>query len=138
MLFVDLDDFKLINDARGHDVGDRCLCAAATRLLDGVRAVDAVARFGGDEFLILIEDAATLPDVIEVARRVVRALTRPLTVAGLELQVGASVGVATTASPRTAPESLVREADLAMYQAKARGGSRYAMFEAPPRRSAMH
>ena len=138
VLFVDLDDFKLINDTRGHDVGDRALCAAATRLLDSVRAVDAVARFGGDEFLILIEDAVMVPDVTEVARRVVRALARPLKVAGLELRVGASVGIATTASPGTAPESLVREADLAMYQAKARGGNRYAMFEAAPRRSAMH
>lgn len=134
VLFVDLDDFKLINDARGHDFGDRVLCAVATRLLDSVRAVDAVSRFGGDEFLILIEDAVTLPDVTDVARRVVEAMDRPLEVAGVALRVRASVGVATTAGPGGTPESLLREADLAMYQAKARGGG-YALFESVPRRS---
>jgi diguanylate cyclase (GGDEF)-like protein/PAS domain S-box-containing protein len=137
VLFVDLDDFKLINDGRGHDVGDRFLCAAATRLLDTVRAVDAVARFGGDEFVVLIEYAMTIPDVTEVARRVVEALKRPLVVDGLALTIGASVGVASTARPSTPPESLLREADLAMYQAKAAGGSRYALFQSVPRRS-MH
>lgn len=138
VLFVDLDDFKLVNDARGHEVGDRFLCAAATRLLDSVRAVDAVARFGGDEFVVLIEDAATIPDVTQVARRVVDALARPLTISRMQLRIGASVGVATTASPGTRSASLLREADLAMYQAKAQGGSRYVLFEAAPRRSAMY
>jgi diguanylate cyclase (GGDEF)-like protein len=138
VLFVDLDGFKLINDGRGHDVGDRFLCAAATRLLDTVRAVDAVARFGGDEFVVLIEDAATVPDVTEVAQRVVEALGRPVSVSHLELRIGASVGVATTASPGTAPKALLREADLAMYQAKSRGGSRYVLFESAPRRSTMN
>ena len=136
VLFVDLDNFKLINDTRGHDVGDRFLCAAATRLLDGVRAVDLVARFGGDEFVILIEDAVSLSDVTEVAGRVVRALQRPLVVSQLALRIGASVGVATAPSLGTPPQSLLREADLAMYQAKARGGNRYALFESAPRRSA--
>ena len=138
VLFVDLDEFKLVNDTRGHDFGDRFLCAAATRLLDTVRALDAVARFGGDEFVILIEDAVAIPHVTEVARRVVAALERPLVVSGVELKIGASVGVATTASYASSPESLLREADLAMYQAKARGGGCYAIFEAAPRRSAMN
>lgn len=138
VLFVDLDRFKLINDTRGHDVGDRFLCAAATRLLDSLRAVDLVARFGGDEFVILIEDAASVPDVTEVAGRVVGALDRPLWTGGLQLRVGASVGVATTARPGTLPQSLLREADLAMYQAKARGGNGYALFESAPRRSTMN
>jgi diguanylate cyclase (GGDEF)-like protein/PAS domain S-box-containing protein len=138
VLFVDLDHFKMINDTRGHDIGDRFLCAAATRMLDSVRAVDLVARFGGDEFLILLEDAATIPDVTEVAGRVVRALERPVSIGGLQLRIGASVGVATAARHGTRPQSLLREADLAMYQAKARGGGRYAMFEAAPRRSAIN
>lgn len=138
VLFVDLDGFKLVNDTRGHDFGDRVLCAAATRLLDSVRAMDAVARFGGDEFVILIEYAVTIPDVAEVARRVVQALEPPLEIAGVELKVGASVGVATSASPGASPESLLREADLAMYQSKARGGGCYSLFEAAPRRSAMN
>jgi diguanylate cyclase (GGDEF)-like protein len=135
VLFVDLDHFKLINDARGHDVGDRFLCAAATRLLDSVRAVDAVARFGGDEFVIVLEDATAVPDVAEVARRVVEALRRPIVIGELELRIGASVGVATTTSSRAVPESLLREADLAMYQAKSRGGGCYTLFESAPRRS---
>jgi diguanylate cyclase (GGDEF)-like protein len=137
VLFVDLDQFKVINDARGHDIGDRFLCAAATRLLDSVRAVDLVARFGGDEFVVLIQDAATVPDVTEVADRVVQALERPLSILGVQLRIGASVGVATAASPGTTTQSLLREADLAMYQAKARGGSCYSMFESAPRRSAI-
>jgi diguanylate cyclase (GGDEF)-like protein/PAS domain S-box-containing protein len=129
VLFVDLDHFKAINDARGHELGDRVLRAAATRLATAVRGVDAVARFGGDEFVILIEDVTEITHVTDVAARVVEALWQPIAFDQDELSVGVSVGVAITADPDTAPDSLLREADIAMYQAKARGGGCYARFD---------
>ncbi len=129
VLFVDLDQFKVINDGRGHEVGDRFLCAAAGRLLDTVRGVDAVARFGGDEFVILLEDVAAPADVSDVATRVVEALKRPISIEGEEVRLGASVGVAMTSSAGSTPEELLREADIAMYRAKARGGGCFALFD---------
>ncbi len=129
VLFVDLDHFKVINDARGHELGDRFLCAAAERLLETVRGADAVARFGGDEFVVLIEDLEDVADVVEVARRVVEALKRPIAIDRDEMWVGGSVGVAVTANHAQSPEALLREADIAMYQAKAQGGGCYQLFD---------
>jgi diguanylate cyclase (GGDEF)-like protein/PAS domain S-box-containing protein len=129
VLFVDLDHFKSINDGHGHEVGDRFLCAAAGRLLDTVRGVDAVSRFGGDEFVIVLEDVARVPDATDVAARVVDALERPLLVDGAQLSIGASVGVTVAAGSRTSPEELLREADVAMYRAKARGGRCFVLFD---------
>jgi diguanylate cyclase (GGDEF)-like protein/PAS domain S-box-containing protein len=129
VLFVDLDHFKAINDGHGHEVGDRFLCAAAGRLLDTVRGVDAVARFGGDEFVIVLEDVERVPDATDVAARVVEALERPLTVDGEQLSIGASVGVTVSAGSRTSPEELLREADVAMYRAKAGGGRCFVLFD---------
>ncbi len=129
LLFVDLDHFKVVNDGRGHEVGDRFLRAAAGRLLETVRGADAVARFGGDEFVILLEDVIHLTDVIDVAARVVGALQSPIVIDGEEALVGASVGVALTSSAGMTPDSLLREADIAMYRAKARGGGCFALFD---------
>jgi diguanylate cyclase (GGDEF)-like protein/PAS domain S-box-containing protein len=129
VLFVDLDDFKVINDGRGHELGDRYLCAAGARLAATVRGVDAVARFGGDEFVILIEDVTEIAQVTEVAGRVVEALKRPIALDHEQLAGKASVGVASTSDPRESPEALLREADIAMYQAKARGGDCYQVFD---------
>jgi diguanylate cyclase (GGDEF)-like protein/PAS domain S-box-containing protein len=129
VLFIDLDHFKIVNDGRGHEVGDRFLCAAAARLVQTVRGIDAVARFGGDEFVILLEDVAAPGDVTEVAARVVDALARPIAIDDDEAFVGASVGVAVSSSSATTPELLLREADIAMYRAKARGGGCYALFD---------
>ena len=129
VLFVDLDHFKVINDGRGHEVGDRFLCAAAGRLLDTVRGVDAVARFGGDEFLVLVEDASQPAHVTQIAGRVVEALKRPIAIDRDEVWIGASVGVAITSGANATSESLLREADIAMYRAKARGGSCFELFD---------
>jgi diguanylate cyclase (GGDEF)-like protein/PAS domain S-box-containing protein len=129
VLFIDLDHFKVVNDGRGHDVGDRFLCAAASRLLETVRQVDVVARFGGDEFVILLEDVSVVADATDVAERVVGVLQQPIIIDGEEARVGASVGVALTSSPRTSADVLVREADIAMYRAKAAGGGCYAVFD---------
>lgn len=129
VLFVDLDQFKLINDGRGHDVGDGFLRAAAARLLETVRSVDAVARLGGDEFVVLLDDLASPAAVIEVTQRIVEAFGRPIVVGAEEAAIGASVGVAIASSPRITPRALLRQADIAMYRAKAKGGSRYALFD---------
>jgi diguanylate cyclase (GGDEF)-like protein/PAS domain S-box-containing protein len=129
LLFVDLDRFKVINDGRGHEVGDRLLCAAAERILDTVRGVDSVARFGGDEFVILVEDVSRLADVTLVADRIVAALRRPIEFDGDAMRIGASVGIAVTSNPSATPESLLREADIAMYRAKALGGSCFEVFD---------
>ena len=122
ILFIDLDHFKVINDQRGHKAGDRFLQAAASRLVDTVRGADAVARFGGDEFVVLIEDASRALDLSEVARRVVDALAKPIVVDGDEAVIGASVGIAVTSSTASSADALLHEADTAMYRAKARGG----------------
>jgi diguanylate cyclase (GGDEF)-like protein/PAS domain S-box-containing protein len=129
VLFVDLDHFKVINDARGHELGDRFLCAAAERLRETVRSVDGVARFGGDEFVVVIEDLSDVSEVVEVARRVVAALARSIVIDDDETTLGASVGVAVTEDPGQAPEVMLREADHAMYKAKAEGGGCYQVFE---------
>jgi diguanylate cyclase (GGDEF)-like protein/PAS domain S-box-containing protein len=129
VLFVDLDHFKVINDRRGHEVGDRFLAAAAARLLETVRGIDAVARFGGDEFVILLEDVDQPSHVTDVAGRVVQALGEPIEIEGEEARIGASVGVTVASSAETTPELLLREADSAMYRAKARGGGCFALFD---------
>jgi diguanylate cyclase (GGDEF)-like protein/PAS domain S-box-containing protein len=129
VLFVDLDHFKVINDGRGHEAGDRFLCAAAGRLLETVREVDAVSRFGGDEFVIILEDVGQPSDVADVANRVIEALQRPIEIDDHEARIGASVGVAMTSTTGVTPEILLREADIAMYRAKGMGGGCFAMFD---------
>ena len=129
VLFVDLDGFKLINDGRGHEVGDRFLELAASRLRRMLRGADTVARLGGDEFVILLVDAMASRNLDEVAGRVVDAFERPFTMDDDEFTAGASVGIASTVHPDTAPETLLREADNAMYRAKARGGGRWELFD---------
>jgi diguanylate cyclase (GGDEF)-like protein/PAS domain S-box-containing protein len=127
-LFVDLDNFKKINDSLGHGEGDRVLRTTAQRLSKCVRTVDTVARLGGDEFAVLIEDATSEERVIEVAARIVEALKEPFAFAGSSLRVAASVGVA-FAEPGEGVEELLRNADVAMYSAKAQGKSRYCVFQ---------
>ncbi|MHB8694614.1 MAG: putative bifunctional diguanylate cyclase/phosphodiesterase [Solirubrobacteraceae bacterium] len=129
LLFVDLDHFKMINDGRGHEVGDHCLRVAAARLLETVRGSDSVARLGGDEFVLLLEHAGNAADVAHVATRVVAALARPIEIGRDEVQLGGSVGVTMTASFGATAETMLREADIAMYRAKAQGGSCHVLFD---------
>jgi diguanylate cyclase (GGDEF)-like protein/PAS domain S-box-containing protein len=137
VLFVDLDNFKLVNDTLGgHAEGDRVLIAAADRLTGCVRAADTVARLGGDEFAILLEDAKDVAGVAEVAERIVGALGEPFELKGRSTRVGASVGIARSHRGQT-PEELLRDADLAMYFAKAKGKGRFEMFE-PQMHVAVH
>ncbi|HYH51345.1 MAG TPA: EAL domain-containing protein [Acidimicrobiia bacterium] len=128
VLFVDLDDFKTVNDSLGHPAGDALLIAVAQRLRDCLRATDTAARLGGDEFALLIEDLHSKDEVTRLADRVIAALNKPFVIAGRELVVGASVGIAFDETEITT-EQLLRNADIAMYTAKGSGKRRFAIFE---------
>ena len=129
VLFLDLDHFKLVNDSLGHHAGDDLLVGVAPRLRQIVRPTDTVARFGGDEFGILLEDIESERDAAEVAERVAAAFARPFVIGGSEHFVSASVGIAIANSASGAPEELIRDADAAMYRAKERGRARYELFD---------
>jgi diguanylate cyclase (GGDEF)-like protein len=128
VLFLDLDDFKLINDAFGHPSGDEVLIAVARRLESGVRDGDTIARLGGDEFIILLADLRS-PTAAEIAaQRVLRLLATPLELADRSVTVSASVGIATAELGEATPDELVAQADMAMYAAKTAGRGRYEFF----------
>lgn len=129
VLFIDLDDFKMVNDSLGHDAGDQLLVILGDRLRSVLRAGDTAARLGGDEFAILIEDAPDIDTVRDVAERVLDAVADPMTVEGRLLHVRASVGVATRTGAEMSPGELLRNADLAMYAAKAGGKGCIEVFE---------
>ena len=128
VLFLDLDRFKLVNDTHGHAVGDALLVALGRRLTTVVRPGDTVARFGGDEFVVLCPDADEPERAMEIAHRLARALEEPFLVEGHELFVTGSVGVA-IGSPEDGPEDVLRDADNAMYRAKEQGRPGYAFFD---------
>jgi diguanylate cyclase (GGDEF)-like protein/PAS domain S-box-containing protein len=129
VLFLDVDRFKLVNDSLGHGAGDELLTAFARRLESLVRPGDTVARFGGDEFAILLEHVGDLEQLAQIARRILDGLSRPFTVSGHEVVATASLGIAHSAGPLTRPEDLLRDADLAMYRAKSRGRARIETFD---------
>ena len=129
VLFLDLDRFKAINDSLGHETGDRLLVEAARRLEGCVRPGDTAARFGGDEFVVLLGRVANEGEAIRVAERVLEALGPSFGLVGHELYVTASVGIALSRTPWDRPRDLLRDADAAMYRAKERGKARYALFE---------
>ena len=129
VLFVDVDDFKTVNDSLGHGVGDELLVAVATRLRQCVRPGDLVARMGGDEFGILLRPVADpAAGGLQVAERVMRAFSLPVPVGDQLISVHVSVGIATSAENDEGEEGMLRNADLAMYQAKTAGKARYELF----------
>ena len=129
LLFVDLDDFKLVNDSFGHEVGDRLLAAVAEKLQECVRPQDTIARLGGDEFTVLLEDVEDVGDAAHVAERITEALRCPFHLGEHWIFTGASVGVVLGTSARDRPESLLRDADLTLYEAKRLGKARYEVFD---------
>jgi diguanylate cyclase (GGDEF)-like protein len=129
VLFLDLDRFKLINDSLGHGAGDKLLVAVAERLSNVLRGGDTAARFGGDEFVILCEDVSGELQAIAIAERIAAELDAPFTVAGDEVFMRTSVGIALATEPGARPEALIRDADAAMYRAKERGGGVYEVFD---------
>jgi diguanylate cyclase (GGDEF)-like protein len=137
VMFLDFDNFKEINDSRGHGVGDRLLAALGGRLSTHLRPMDTVARFGGDEFTFLFEDLTSEREVVLIADRICEAARQPIEIDGLELTVTVSVGIAMVADPTVAPETVIREADAAMYRAKEHGRSRFELFDEDSRRRAL-
>jgi diguanylate cyclase (GGDEF)-like protein len=128
VLFLDVDDFKTINDSLGHTAGDQVLITAADRLARCLRPTDTVARLGGDEFGILLDDMNDPSDALMAAQRIITTLGEPAQLAGREMSIKASVGI-TLNSDGADAETLLRNADLAMYMAKRRGKGRYQVFE---------
>jgi len=133
VLFLDLDNFKTINDTLGHASGDALLISVAERLLACLRVSDTASRLGGDEFAVLIEDTIDTEGGILVAERIREVLRTPFLIDGKQVFAGVSVGIATSSSAKETPEELLRNADVAMYMAKSQGKNQYAVFE-----NAMH
>jgi len=133
VLVMDLDDFKLVNDSLGHAAGDELLIAVAARLTTMIRPGDTVARFGGDEFALLVEDVDVASKIGQVADRAQEAFQEPLGVGDEHVLVRVSIGIAVGGSDTHNPDDLLRDADAAMYVAKRNGKARHVLFE-----SAMH
>ena len=134
VLFVDLDRFKLINDVYGHRAGDELLVAVAQRLAAVLRPGDTLARLAGDEFAILCEDLDTLARADGIASRIGSELAAPFAVAGTEIEVTASVGIAFLSRGDQVAEQILQEADMAMYQAKRQGGARHQVIDLSEKR----
>lgn len=130
VIFIDLDRFKIINDSLGHDVGDALLRSVAPRLTHALRESDTLARFGGDEFVVLCEDLAASSEALDVAGRLHQAFEAPFELGDQEHVISASIGVAVSGRKYLGhPEELIRDADAAMYRAKAAGGGRIELFD---------
>jgi len=138
LLFFDLDDFKLVNDSLGHAAGDVLLTVVAQRLADAVRLHDLVARFGGDEFVVFCPDITTEREAKHIADRLLEVLRDPVDLGERQVRVTASAGVLVSDADYRDTEALIRDADVAMYQAKAAGKARAAIFDAGARRLIEH
>jgi diguanylate cyclase (GGDEF)-like protein len=128
LIFMDLDQFKLVNDSLGHHRGDTMLEVVSRRLEEAVRPGDLVARFGGDEFAVLLEDIKTAQDACRVCDRIQEALREPVDLEGHAFIMTASMGITMTSSRHQTAEEMLRDADTAMYRAKGSGKARYEIF----------
>ncbi len=128
VLFLDLDGFKIVNDTLGHVIGDELLVVTSKRLRSCLRDSDTLARLGGDEFVILLQDPRSVCEATLVADRIQRAVQAPLSLGGRDIFVSASIGIAMSSDNYTDPIVIMRDADAAMYKAKAAGKARYVLF----------
>jgi diguanylate cyclase (GGDEF)-like protein/PAS domain S-box-containing protein len=129
VLFLDLDRFKVVNDSLGHYIGDQLLIAFVERLVSATRSGDTVARLGGDEFVVLLEDIQSVEDAKEIAERIKQQLTLPFKINDHDIFTSVSIGIALNTTGYNQPEELLRNADIAMYRAKALGKARYQVFD---------
>ncbi|MBI5921309.1 MAG: EAL domain-containing protein [Betaproteobacteria bacterium] len=137
LLFLDLDNFKWVNDSLGHASGDKLLMAVATRLKDTVRVSDTVARLGGDEFVVLLTQAASDLEIAQIASKIIDAIARPLDLSGHDFHVTTSMGISTFPNDGEDATTLLKHADTAMYTAKAAGKNQYRYFDPAMNRSAV-
>lgn len=136
VLFLDVDRFKLVNDSLGHAAGDLVLSELAQRLTTAVRPFDIMARFGGDEFVVICEEIGHPAEATVIAERIAEVLRTPMELAGREYFLNVSIGIALDVGGVSGPEALLRDADTAMYRAKDRGGNCYEVFDRTLRRQA--
>src|SRR5262249_51407260 len=137
VLFLDLDNFKVVNDSLGHSAGDKLLMEVSRRIVASVRGADSVARFaanltarlGGDEFVVLLDDIRRPNDAVAVAERISSQLLPPVRIDGHDIVVTASVGIALSGGRHHGGEDLLRDADIAMYRAKSAGKAQHAIFD---------
>ena len=129
VLFLDLDDFKTVNDSLGHAAGDTLLVEVASRVQGALRSSDTAARLGGDEFAVLVEDTAGVEDALHLAERIFEALTPPIVIQGKDVLISTSIGVAFSGASREDADDLLRNADVAMYTAKSKGKRCVELFE---------
>jgi diguanylate cyclase (GGDEF)-like protein len=129
VLFMDIDNFKLINDSFGHATGDQMLCVLGDRLRGMLRPADTIARFGGDEFALLFEDLGGQHDVTLMAERIGRAARVPVRLDDSEASITVSIGIAVVDDPSVDADTVMHEADTAMYRAKERGRARYELVD---------
>ncbi len=138
VLFIDLDNFKYINDSLGHAAGDELIVEIGRRLKVSLRAGDTAARFGGDEFVVLLESVDSPHYVIQVAERLLESLREPFNLSGREVFTTPSIGIAFSTGSYDHPDEMLRHADAAMYEAKRRGKSRYEVFQSSMSASALN
>jgi len=136
IIFLDLDRFKVVNDSMGHPAGDELLCKVAQRLREVMRSGDTVARFGGDEFVVLCANLDRMSSLLEIAQRVADTIARPTVISGREVLATASLGVLLSRGPDDSPDQLLQDADTAMYRAKDNGRARIEVFDEHTHRQA--
>jgi len=129
VMFLDLDDFKAVNDTLGHDAGDEVLKQVAARIQGCLRESDSTSRFGGDEFLLLLPMTVGKKPAVEVATKVLETLGKEFTVNGNKVNLGCSIGISIFPDDASQPEELINQADKAMYEAKQSGKGSYGFFQ---------
>lgn len=134
-MYLDLDQFKYVNDQLGHDAGDVLLVEVSRRLRAQLRESDSLARMGGDEFTLVVPDLGERHDAAQIAAKLVEALRPPFLIGGHEVFTSASVGISMYPEDSEDPSMLQRHADMAMYWAKSQGKSRYQFFDEMPARA---